>query len=264
MSANTSTQPLRAEQTAAASSGQPRDSMDVERDVDEDGREDQPLLGNEANERDEDGASPSTASRWKFWRSLNMQKRSSWRWPSIIAIIVLLLVVIIILALAFTVPSIAEEYTKEAMVFEPTDLSIEGLTDTGVKARVQGDFTLDGSRVKKKFVRDIGRAAAWIVKAVESKESVVEVYLPQFFDTLVGTAIVPGIVVNLRSKVITHIDFVADIEAGDVKGLKNVATAWLAGKISKLDVRGEAFVPLKSGMINLGVQALTQDLVFDS
>ena len=187
------------------------------------------------------------------------QKR---RWPTIVALTILSVVIIAILGLGFAAPAAVEEYSKQALVFEPTDLSIDSLTATGVKARIRGDFTLDASRVKKKPVRDIGRAGTWIAKAVESKPSKVRVYLPEYENVLLGTASVPPIVVDIRNGHITHVDILTDLESGDVPGIRRIANDWIDGKLGQLRVEGKAKVGLKSGIFSLGTQSISETLLF--
>jgi len=189
--------------------------------------------------------------------------RNSSRWPTIVALTTLSLVAATILSLGFAAPAIVEKYAKEALVFEPTNLSIDSFTATGVKARIQGNFTLDASRVHQKAVRDLGRFGTWIAKAVESKESQVTVYLPEYDDILLGTAIVPPIVVDVRDGHTTPIDFVANLEPGDVDGIRQIANDWLNGRLGRLRVQGKADVPLKSGLFNLGTQTISESLVFE-
>lgn len=155
-----------------------------------------------------------------------------------------------------------EEYAKEAMVFEPTNLSIDSFTATGVRARIQGDFKLDGSRVHRRPVRDLGRAGTWIARKVESKQSKVEVYLPEYDDILLGTADVPPIVVDIRDGHTTSIDFLSDLSAGDLDGIRRMANDWLEGRFERLTVRGVADVPLKSGIFGLGTQSIVETIVF--
>ena len=168
-----------------------------------------------------------------------------------------------ILGLGFAAPAVVEEYAKEAMKFEPTALSIDSFTSTGVRARIQGDFTLDGSRVRRKPVRDLGRAGTWIAGAVESKESNVEVYLPEYGDLLLGTAVIPPIVVSVRDGVTTQVDFLSDLSAGDLDGIRRMGKDWLEGRIGSLSIRGVADVPLKSGIFGLGTQSLSETIVFE-
>ncbi|KAI9855177.1 MAG: hypothetical protein M1830_006481, partial [Pleopsidium flavum] len=185
------------------------------------------------------------------------------RWPTIAALTVLSVVVVGILSLGFAAPAVIEKYAKEAMVFEPINLSIDSFTSTGVRARIQGNFMLDAGRVQKKAVRDLGRAGTWIAKAVESRESQVEVYLPEYGDVLLGTATAPSMVVDIRNGHTTHIDFVSDLEPGDVDGIRQIANDWLDGRLGQLRVKGKADVRLKSGIFNLGTQSISESLVFE-
>lgn len=230
--------------------------------------EERPLLGDEPDDV-EDENSPlleevdsRAASSLRSLQGGGSKKNRPWRWPSIVALSLLTLAILAILGLGFAAPAVVEEYAKQAMVFEPTSLSIDSFTSKGAIARVQGDFTLDGSRVHKKSVRDLGRAGTWIARAIESKESRVEVYLPEYDNLLLGTAIVPPVVVNIRDGMTTHIDIPCDLRAGDLDGLRHMANAWLKGQIGSLAVRGIAEVPLKSGIFGLGTQSLAETVVF--
>ena len=206
----------------------------------------------------------SAASSLRFLQGGGTRKpKRSRRWPTIVALTVLCLIIFAILGLGFAAPAIVENYAREALVFEPTDLSIDSFTSTGVKARVKGDFTLDASRVQKKPVRDLGRAGTWIAKAIQSKPTKVRVYLPEYDNLLLGTAQIPSIVVNIRSKQVTHIDFLTDLAAGDLEGIRRIAKDWVDGRLDRLRVRGSADVRLKSGIFGLGNQKITEELVFE-
>ena len=228
-----------------------------------------PLLSEDADHRNYGDApahseSPSAAA--SSLRSLQNEgsskgKSSTRRWPTIIALTILGFVVIFILCLGFAAPEIVEEYAREAMVFEPTDLSIDLFTSTGVRARIRGDFTLDAARVHKKAVRDLGRAGTWIARAVESKHSKVRVFLPEYGNLLLGTADVPPIVVDIRNGHTTHLDFLSDLAAGDVDGIRRMANDWLEGRIGDLNVKGVAEVPLHSGIFGLGTQSIEETVI---
>lgn len=227
-----------------------------------------PLLSQSAGDRGYGDAAPPQdqteshqASWWRRIRTTSFSKSKTRRWPTIVALCILTIVVLLILGFGFAAPAVVKEYAQEALVFEPQDLSIDSFTSTGVIARVQGDFRLDGSRVKKKAVRDLGRAGTWIAKAVESKETHVEVRLPKYGNVLLGTAIVPPITVSVRDGQVTHIDVLAVLTAGDVSDIKVVAQDWLRGDIDSLIVRGMVDAPLKSGILGLGTQHISQTLV---
>lgn len=228
-----------------------------------------PLLSREVNHQDyggapdRDEASSAAASSLRSLQNGGSGKgKKSRRWPTIIALTILGLVIIFILCLGFAAPAVVEEYAKQAMVFEPTSLSVDSFTSTGVRARIQGEFTLHGSRVEKKAVRDLGRAGTWIARAVESRRSKIQVYLPEYDDLLLGTADVPPITVDIRDGHTTHIDVLSDLAAGDLDGIRRMAHDWIEGRVSRVRVKGVADVPLKSGIFSLGTQSLTQTIVF--
>ncbi len=229
-----------------------------------------PLLSrddNYANYSDEtaNGAvgSPAATSLRSLQDGQSAKGRQSSRWPTAIALTILSLLAVTILSLGFAAPAVVEKYAKEAMVFNPTDLSIEDFTTTGVRARIKGTFQLDASRVHQKVVRDLGRAGTWLAKAVKSGDSQVSVFLPEYSDLLLGTADVPPIVVDVRDGHTTYIDFVTDLEPGDVEGIRQIANDWLNGRLGRLRVLGKADVHLKSGLFSLGTQSISESLVLE-
>ena len=231
--------------------------------------EETPLLSNEARNHDYGNApnhdetnSPAASSLRSLFSGDSGKGKKLRRWPSIVALTILGIAIIVILCLGFAAPAAVEEYAKEAMVFEPTNLSIDSFTKTGVRARIQGDFRLDSTKVGKKSVRDFGRAGTWIAKAVESKRSKVKVYLPEYDELLIGTADVPPIKVDVRDGHVTHINILSDLAAGDLEGIRHMAMDWIEGRIGRLSVRGVADIPLKSGIFNLGTQSLMHTIEF--
>jgi hypothetical protein len=155
-----------------------------------------------------------------------------------------------------------EEYAMQAADFKPTKLSLNKLTDTGVQVQIEGDFTMDASKVKKQSVRNIGRFGTWIAKEVESGPTDVDVYLPEYGNVLLGKAKVPGVKVNIRNGHTTHISIFTDLEPGSFDGIRNIANDWLEGRLGQIRVKGKAEVPLKSGLIHLGKQYIEQAMTF--
>lgn len=235
-----------------------------------DSDESTPLLSREHNDSEHDygdapaDSQPSTPAA-RSLQSLHDEpsKKRTYRWPTVVALTFLSLVLVAILALGFAAPAVMEEYAKQAMVFEPTDLSIDSLTSDGVRARIQGEFMLDASRVQKKPTRDLGRAGTWIAHMIESRPSKVEVFLPEYDDLLLGTALIPSVVVDIRDGHTTHVDFMTDLKAGNIDGIRRIANDWIDGRLSELTVTGEAKVGLKSGIFWLGTQAIRHSLVFE-
>ncbi|KAI9930877.1 hypothetical protein MW887_010528 [Aspergillus wentii] len=182
---------------------------------------------------------------------------------SMILPLIIVLVILAVLVFAFVAPAVVKQYVKEATVFQPTDISIDSATADGLRTRVQGDLVLDAGRVQKRPVRNIGRFATWIARMVETGESEVQIYLPEYGNVLVGIATLPSIKVNVRNGHENHVDFMADLSAGDIHGIRGVALDWLEGRLGRLRIKGRTQLHLKSGLLNLGVQSLSDDVTFE-
>lgn len=227
-----------------------------------------PLLSSTADTPRYDGDydepdSASVRSRRSDGRPARSARPKSPRWPSFIAMGVLGLIVIAIIALAFIVPDAVQEYAKQAAVVEPTSLSLESITANGVRARIQANFHLDASRVENEHVRRVGRAATWVANQLSTEETTITVTLPDYQRLLLGTAVVPPLVLNLRDGQVTEFDFVTDIMPGNVEGIRSIANEWLEGRLDRVRLRGQADLSLKSGIIPLGTHAIAESLVFE-
>ncbi|KAJ5653326.1 hypothetical protein N7490_000329 [Penicillium lividum] len=190
-------------------------------------------------------------------------KKSRARWPTIISLTLLTTGVLSILVFAFAAPAVVKEYSQEAAVFKPTMLSIDSTTPDGVRARIQGDFVMNSDRVKSKTVRNVGRFMTWIAREVETGQSDVDVYLPEYGNVLIGSAVVPNIKVNIRNGHHNKLDFLADLKTGDVKGIQGIAMNWVEGRLARLRVKGKASLHLKSGLLRLGTQVLTDTITIE-
>ena len=231
-----------------------------------------PLLSQEDRDEhqrpdDEDESTPATRS---LLRSLSggsdksgSGKVALWRkrWPSILALVLLCLLVIFIM-LGFLAKESIEEYSMQAADFKPTKLSMDGLTDHGAKVHIQGDFTMNASKVKKQSVRDLGRFGTWIAHEAETGPFDADVYLPEYGNVLIGTAKIPGVKVNIRNGHTTRVSFIATVQPGSPDGIRNVANDWIDGRLGQIRLKAKAQVPLKSGLINIGKQLVEQSIVF--
>jgi hypothetical protein len=154
------------------------------------------------------------------------------------------------------------EYAAQAKRFDISSISLPEFTPTGARAHVQGVFWMDPSQVKRKSVRDLGVFGTWLARRVKSSESTVQVFLPDYDNVLLGTAKLPPIEVDVQSGHRNDIDILADLEPGDVAGIRAVANDWLDGQLEKLTVQGKADVKLRSGILSLGTQSISQSMVF--
>ncbi|KXT00442.1 hypothetical protein AC578_1909 [Pseudocercospora eumusae] len=250
-----------------AANGEPEPTWQQEDDGDirdgEDGpTESSPLLPRHATHNDQSQPHREQSATSSLKSVLG--KNGKPRWPSLIALLLLCILAALIIVFAFVAPSAVEQYAAQAVVFEPTSLSIDSFTATGIRARVQGNFKLDSSRVERDGIRNLGKFCTWIAREAETGESIVQVSLPEYGNVLLGTAHVPPIKVYLRDQHITGVDFLADLEPGNVDGIRRIANDWIDGRLGQLRVVGKASVPIKSGWISLGRQIVKQEMLFDN
>ncbi|KAL1887346.1 hypothetical protein Sste5346_010285 [Sporothrix stenoceras] len=213
---------------------------------------------------DDDAASHHTRVSGSDGASIRSTKKSGRRWPSIVAILILGLASVSIIVLAYFVPAAVEEYAKRGVVIEPTNLSLESITTDGVRARIQANFRLDGSRVKNDQVRRIGQTATWIIRKLGTEQTTLSVYLPDLSNVLLGSAQIPPLVIDLVDGHTTAIDFVADLVPGDAEGIRSIANQWLEGRLGSVRLRGKADIALKTGLIPLGTHTVSESLVFEA
>ncbi|KAJ4254927.1 hypothetical protein NW762_009725 [Fusarium torreyae] len=218
----------------------------------------------EHDEHEEASAQPQSQG-WSFWPRRNKSStKSPWRWPSIIAMVILGIIVVLIIILGFLIPPAVKEYAERAAVLEPTNLSIENITSDGVWARIRANVYLDGSRVDNKNSRRIGKAVTGIMRKLETKQTTVNVYLPDYADALAGTAVIPPLVVDVVSGHTNELDFVAEVNPGETEHIRKIANDWLDGNLKRLKVVGKTKVHLQSGIFPLGAHDVAESMVFEA
>lgn len=249
-------------------SNQPQDSDPL------DTTEETPLLARQDGDADEELAQfarPRSATHGSAASNLltSIQRngfpkgRRLPRWPSIIALSLLSLAVLLILLGGYFAPQAVQEYSTQAANFKPTKLSIESFTDKGVVARIQGEFTIDASRVGRTSIRNFGRFATYIASEAETGDAEFEANLPERDGMILGTAKIPPIKVGVQNGDITFVDVLTKVKPGSSTGLKQIASDWIDGRLGQLRVQALAEVPLKTGIINLGKQSISQSLNFE-
>lgn len=182
------------------------------------------------------------------------------RLPSLVALILLSIAIIVILVVAFILPQIVEQYAMQAVKVEPTGLKIITIASWGVLAHVTANFEMDANRVPRKLVRGIGRFGTWIAKEVETGETMVTVSIPEYGDAQIGSALVPPLKVNVRHGHITPLEFTTTLKPGSQSIVGSIANDWLAGSFNSLGIHGTADVPIKSGILSLGTQSISQNI----
>jgi hypothetical protein len=185
------------------------------------------------------------------------------RWPSIAAMGALALVSVAIIVVAFFVPAAVEEYAKEALVVEPTNLALDSITSNGVRARVQANIRLDAQRVTNDHVRRIGKITTWLVRELGTDETTINVHLPGYDGKLLGKAGLPPLTINLVDGRNTAIDLIADLTPGDAESYRIIANDWLEGRLETIRIQAKADVRLRSGMIPLGTHNVVESLTLE-
>ena len=165
--------------------------------------------------------------------------------------------------MGFVAPQVAKEYASQAAQFEPTRVSIDSYTDTGVVARIEGQFKMNASRVHKKAVRDLGRFGTRIARYVELGQTAVDVALPAYGDTVLGTATIPSTTICIINGRENHIDMLVNLEPGSQEGLRQLANDVVEGRFTDYTVKAIANVPIRSGILRLGKQSISQTISFD-
>lgn len=233
--------------------------------LDDAGNESTPLLSGSDTPR-YDGTAPDREHQQNgdaaSISSATSLKASRRRWPSIIAMVVLGLLSIAIISIAFVVPAAVEEYAKEGAVIEPTNLSLESITTHGVRARIQANFRLDASKVQSDHVRRVGSIATWFVRTLGTDSTNVQVYLPEYDNILIGSAVIPPFTLRINGDN-TAIDFVAELVPGAAEGIRMIANEWLEGRLHRLRVLGKADIRLNTGPIPLGTHPVSESLVIE-
>ena len=235
-----------------------------------------PLLSHEAEEnapnesspllsdrRDQDGDNDQQAEAPSAPAKAPARRKGKWRWPSIIAILILAVLVVSIIVLGFVIPPAVQYYVENAVVLEPTSLSLESITADGVRARIKGNFRLDGSLVADEHAQRIGRLTTSIMRQLGSEETTVNVRLPLYDNAILGTAVVPPLTLDVVDGHNNELDFVTDLIPGEANIMRKIVNDWLAGKLDKLEVTGAAALRIKSGIFPLGTHDVVESMVFE-
>ena len=177
--------------------------------------------------------------------------------------LVLASLVVVVIVVGFVVPPAVQNYVEKALVLEPTDLKLESLQSEGAQARIQANFRLDGSRVHDANSRRLGRLVTGVMRKLATKETQVQVSLPDFDNAILGTAVIPPLVVDIRDGQTNQMDFITDLNPGEAENIMIVVNRWLDGKLDHVKLTGTAAVQLQSGIFPLGTHDVRESVVFE-
>lgn len=206
-----------------------------------------------------------TSSRASTYSSSSLRQRTkpARRLPTVLALVTLITVICVALSAGFLLPAAVEEYANQAVVVKPTYLSIENFSENGLFARFRGELSMNASRVDKSVIRNVGRLATWIAHKVETRPTTVEATLPEYGGLLLGTANIPQFVIDIRNGHKNQVDFVAELAPGEYKTVRKLANDWLENRLGQIRIKGSAKIGMKSGVIPLGVQSISESLIFE-
>lgn len=222
--------------------------MSNERDDELAASENTPLLANNSANGHGDPTTPAQPE--------GRLKRRYPRWPSLIALLLLCTLAVFIMLLAFFVPDAMEKYALQATTLDIKSVVPE-FTDKGAKARIRCAFSMQGGKVENKNIRNLGVLGTWIAREVESKESTVEVTLPDYGNAVLGTAVVPPLKVSIVNGKTTDLDFNTDlIPPTDVSPLRELFDDWVRGGLDSVNVAGKVRIALKSGILSLPTSSI--------
>ncbi|KEY70394.1 hypothetical protein S7711_06562 [Stachybotrys chartarum IBT 7711] len=250
----------------------PLESAAPDNDHDAPATESTPLLSNQSTVADEEDAdehddTTTQPTRWSLWPRGGKTSRKPARklpWASIIAITILGLLVIFIILVGFLVPPAVKQYAETAAVLEPTNLSLESINPDGVRVRIQANFRLDASRVSDDSTRRIGKFATTFVRKLETGETTVQVSLPHYDNSLIGSAVVPPLTISLVNGHTTAMDFITTLAPGDADKIRSIANDWLEGNLEQVTLSGAASLDIKSGILPLGKHNIVESFVLEA
>ncbi|EWC45724.1 hypothetical protein DRE_05061 [Drechslerella stenobrocha 248] len=179
----------------------------------------------------------------------------------VIALGLLCSLMVLILFIGFVFPEAAQEYAKKAAQVRLDSVSVDSLTPNAVRVRVKARVTIDANRLRSSPLKGFGILVGSVAGQVQIGSSEATLYLPDYPDGVLGTASYPNFAVNLGNGQYTDIDIICEVVPGSVEGIKPVVSDYLDGKIHSLTVHVESNMPLKSGLLPLGIHKVIEEIV---
>ncbi|KAK9241221.1 hypothetical protein V1525DRAFT_334664 [Lipomyces kononenkoae] len=212
---------------------------------------------------DEDFNEAYFQQRYGRKRRFVLRALSCIKWPVIISSLVAFCICVSLLTSHLVQVQAPALYAKQALNLNVSSVSVENVSADGLQAHVVGEVSFDSSRVKDKPTRIFGRIATTIMRKAEIEDTYLFISHVGDDDKLraVGRASVPNIVVDIRDNRVTPIDFISTVE--DVASTEEIAKLvqeYLLGKLQNAVFRGDADLPLRSGILPLGTHHVSHDV----
>ncbi|KAK9449130.1 uncharacterized protein V1518DRAFT_417239 [Limtongia smithiae] len=193
-----------------------------------------------------------------FVRALHFLK-----WPVIISSIVTICVLTTLVSLHAVKVKSPVLYARQSMNLNISSISIMDASASGLHAHVVGEISFDSSKVEDRTTRIIGRIATTIMRKAEVDETAL--FISRVEDngksSVFGRASVPRIVVDIRDKRVTPIDFISTIrDRASVTDIAKLVEEYFRGELAGALFRGDADLPLRSGILPLGTHHVAHDV----
>ncbi|KAK9454255.1 hypothetical protein V1511DRAFT_420903 [Dipodascopsis uninucleata] len=185
------------------------------------------------------------------------------KWPAITALVLGFITLITVLAVQIVEVNAPATYVRQALNLNITSISVEDLSREGVKSRVQGEISFDSSKVDDSLTRNLGRFATSIMRKAEVKETYLYIARVESESNrkVIGRASIPNIVVDIRDKHVTPIDFVSNVEdIASVQEIAKLVEQYLQGHLQGALFRGDADITIRSGILPLGTHHVSHEV----
>ncbi|KAK9481305.1 hypothetical protein V1514DRAFT_300662 [Lipomyces japonicus] len=189
------------------------------------------------------------------------------KWPALIGVVAACCVLLSLLTVHAVSVNSPVLYAKQAINLNISSVSVLDLSSEGLHAHVQGEISFDSSRVKDRSTRILGRIATSIMRKAEVRDTFMIISKVDLNDgskvDQLGRATVPNIVVDIRDNHVTPIDFISNVEdIADVEDIAKLVRDYLQGNLKEAIFRGDADLPLQSGILPLGTHHVAHDIKF--
>lgn len=183
------------------------------------------------------------------------------RWPNLVTLLFLLGSILLILSLGFFVPAAAKTYAAESMVIDVSNIFIYSYTENGANVHISGNIQIKDHLVENIFTRNLGRLGTSILRNVHLTNSTCHLSLPAYADTLVATAEIPAMTLNIRNGRSTKLDIAFLVEPSSPEIIVSVVDDYIQGTLDQLMVHGEVIVGIGSSWLRFGPTVMVRDVV---